>query len=743
MLMAEEKKSLFGSDKDLPPLPTESKILEDMEARKATIEFDLTSDYWEEHPEEFWEKFRHTDQILVPHRFEDWIIGQDEAREKLRLNLIEWPRKLRDLTKMAASKTPIAQILKERPGPYILLIGEPGTGKSLLIKVAAEYLEDLYEREGIGLYDVLALKNPNDEMTPLIRYTHAGEGRKIVAASHMTLDKEAVKFSVMKYFLFFVIMLGGLFLFSGIFLWLYFVNTQDPAIAWWVLSGIWQPWLMIGVFMTFFPMLILVFLWMRGSMGMNTKTLEGANHPALLVDNSEPKFWIDATIANQSLMFGDVEWDRFGNSKAGHHRLKAGDIHKAHRKLLYIDEIKNLDIKTGVEFLQVMEDGASEIKGHQGGGGSSHTASQMVKSGVKIDCVFFLIAAGNMDIIHDPNSILNKLTALRDRMEGYGDVILMKDEMDDTPLNRMKVAQVITDETYRFNFPPVTRDAVLEIISHMRQGASSNKKLRMRFRRVIGILRRGAQFAWDEGDEWIRPDHIERAIKFNVPIERAEMEDLVEKGRKYKIIQTEGTAIGLVNGLVIISSGHSEYFAGDVAPVAAWMHPVDDPKKADFIVTGVAGEKTSEWVQDSIRAVRTSIFKMYDIDLAKDFYVHVSFLQSAGVDGPSAGTTMTLAIMSLLGDPDVPLKDRKPMPIRQDMAVTGTVEIAAIGKNNVRVGPIGGAWEKCMGAAAWGLKGCIVPMENYQNTLDKAIQKHIRVVPASTIKAYFKILTEL
>jgi lon-related putative ATP-dependent protease len=320
-------------------------------------------------------------------------------------------------------------------------------------------------------------------------------------------------------------------------------------------------------------------------------------------------------------------------------------------------------------------------------------------------------------------------------------VILMKDEMDDSPLNRMKVAQVITDETYRFNFPPVTRDAVLEIISHMRQGASSNKKLRMRFRRVIGILRRGAQFAWDEGDEWIRPDHIERAIKFNVPIERAEMEEHVKKGRKYKIIQTEGTAIGLVNGLVVISSGHSEYFAGDVAPVAAWMHEVDDPEKADFIVTGVAGETTSEWVQDSIKAVRTSIYKLYDIDIAKTRYVHMSFLQSAGVDGPSAGTTMTLALMSLLGDPDLPEKERVPIPIRQDMAVTGTVEIAAIGEDDVRVGPIGGAWEKCMGAAEWNLKGCIVPQENYDNTLDKSIQKTIRVVPAKTLKEYFDILT--
>lgn len=714
-------------DDSSPPIPTAEKIVEDMEARKDTIRFDLTEDYWKENPEEFWEKFRHTDEILVPHRFEDWIVGQEEAVEKLRLNLIEWPRKLRDLTALAERERPVSQILRERPGPYVLLLGEPGTGKSLLIKVAAEYLEELYKREGIELYDVLAVKNPSDDYAPLIRYARAGDGRKIQSAANKLPKKGNIRDSAIKEFLLFLVIMGAMFIASGMFLWVY-ISFQDPTYAWWVANSLWQGWLLIGVFMCVFPILILVIWRMRlGTAGIMSGK---SDTPSILVDNHEPKYWVDATVGNAPLMFGDVEWDPYGRSKSGHQRIKAGDVHRADRKLLYIDEVKNLSEKMAVELLTVMEDGATEIKGHEGGG-TSHTASQTVRTSSKVSCIFFLIMAGNMDILDDPMSVLNRVAAFRDRIEGYGDIIVMKDEMENSPTTRLKIAQVMADEIYRFNFPPATRDAVTEIISLMARGASSNRKLRMRFRRVIGILRRAAQFAWDESDQFIRPEHVDRAIEFNVPAEEAVIREHIEKNSDYKIMYKEGERLGIVNGLAVWSRGNPDYMAGDVIPVAAWMNKVDDSKRAEFIVTGINQEENT-WVSDSIRAVRTSIYRMYGIDLAKDYYVHVSFLQNRGVDGPSAGTTMTLAIMSILEE----------KPIRQDIAVTGTVEVVATGEGeDVRVGPIGGAWQKALGAKRYGLRAVIVPKENFENTLDKTIQRKIRVVPARTVREYFSILT--
>lgn len=127
LLVALMSKRIFQAD--LPPPPTAYRIVVDMKKRGPAIRFDLTSDcgsqphscssdvrcgrYWKERPEEFWKEFGHTNEILVPHRFEDWIIGQDEAKEKLRLNLLEWPRRLKDLAELAESNKPVSQILPQ------------------------------------------------------------------------------------------------------------------------------------------------------------------------------------------------------------------------------------------------------------------------------------------------------------------------------------------------------------------------------------------------------------------------------------------------------------------------------------------------------------------------------------------------------------------------------------------------------------------------------------------------------
>jgi len=128
-----------------------------------------------------------------------------------------------------------------------------------------------------------------------------------------------------------------------------------------------------------------------------------------------------------------------------------------------------------------------------------------------------------------------------------------------------------------------------------------------------------------------------------------------------------------------------------------------------------------------------------------DRYTHISFAQHGGkenfVEGPSAGVTMTLALMSILGDPRLPPEQRKPIPIHQNVGVTGTIELIPDPKNpkNIRIGSIGGVPDKVNGAAKNGMKYVIIPMENYDHTLTN--EKYpCKILGADSILGYFDLI---
>src|SRR3989338_9164354 len=93
-------------------------------------------------------KFKSTAEIKVPEKLVGQVIGQDEAVEVI---------------KKAAEQR-----------RHVLLIGEPGTGKSMMGVAMAELLP--MEK----LADIVAFPNPNDENMPLIRTLPAGQGRDLV-----------------------------------------------------------------------------------------------------------------------------------------------------------------------------------------------------------------------------------------------------------------------------------------------------------------------------------------------------------------------------------------------------------------------------------------------------------------------------------------------------------------------------------------------------------------------------------
>lgn len=747
-------------------LPDPKTIEEDMAARKAQgiIRFDLTGDEFFEHPEKFWAEFKHTGQILVPEDLEKWLIGQPRMKEEFFLNLEEWVRKRLDVQKMrekgmADDKDAMKKFLKERPGPYLLYIGEPGTGKSLLIKIANKKLKELYKKYGIKLQDVLLIPDPANKQKSKVRYVPAGMGKRIVDIAEIATQGESIKTRVIRSFLGFVVLIGVLMIITAIMLMIYIGATSNPDVAWFIESGTWLQWLFYGMMMMVFPLMI---LWMTGQGGYSgIFSKSGArlkNVPSLAVDNGgDPDLYVDMTQANTSHIFGSVQhdpWQSGGLGTPTHHRMQAGVIHKADGKIMYFDEIKNFLMQeaTVIEFLTVMEDGAYPIRGRSWIGGEGNAS--LAGESEPIDANFMIIAAGNYDSL----PALDHYPALRDRFY-YGNIVRAEDEVDASPLYQMQVAQFIADEVYRFKLPAVCEQGVKTIIGHARRRASSADKMKLMMRSYIQDLKKAGQFVWAKKEvgpcscgiddaSMIHSPHIMLAINdYAKPIEMQILDAQIKTRKPYKMMKNTGAETGQVNGLVVVGGS-----TGDVMSASAYVQelPLEDgpngtkvPRVGVFEQTGLPVTDKDTWMQNSIRLVRTTIFKIYGIDLMRGYYTHIAFDQSdpKGVDGPSAGITMTLAIMSCLGDPRLPKEQRQPISIRMDTAVTGTIENLPAGENDVRVGPIGGTFEKVYGAAKNGMKRVVIPKENYQhNYFESPLFKGVEVKMASSVLEYLDLM---
>lgn len=169
--------------------------------------------------------------------------------------------------------------------------------------------------------------------------------------------------------------------------------------------------------------------------------------------------------------------------------------------------------------------------------------------------------------------------------------------------------------------------------------------------------------------------------------------------------------VGLVNGLAWTSVG------GVLMPLEVLV--LDGTGKTEF--TGSLGEVMKESAKIAVSLTR-SIAKKYNIDpefwKTKDIHVHAPE-GAVPKDGPSAGVTLTTALVSALSG----------TPVRRDVAMTG--EITLRGK----VLAIGGLKEKTMAAYRAGVKTVCIPKENEPDIdeLDDVVKNNVKFVIAEDI----------
>ncbi len=599
-------------------------------------------------------EIRSTAELKIPEKLVDQVIGQESAVEVIK--------------KASEQKR------------HVLLIGDPGTGKSML----ARSMTELLPRD--ELQDIIVYHNPDDPNEPRIRVVPASKGREIVNAQKAeAMQRREQKASMMMTILFFIVGLSVLLSLDW---------TKNPPVF--------QPMVLL------FGILVAGIIWMATRYTGHRQ--ENILVPKLLVSHSAedlPPF-IDATGSHAGALLGDVKHDPFqsgGLETPAHERVESGAIHKAHKGVLFVDEINVLRIESQQSLLTALQEKKFSIVGQ-----SERSSGAMVKTEA-VPCDFILVAAGNLDAVQGMHP------ALRSRVRGYGYEIYMKSTMPDTHANRMRLVRFVAQEVAKDKkIPHFDRSAVLEILREAQRRAGRRGQLTLRLRELGGLIRVAGDVAQELGTPLVTADHVLQGKKIARSLEQQVADRIIERGKEYQTFVTEGAMLGIVNGLAVYSgdSTMAEY-SGIVLPIAAEVTPAQVKSGGKIIATGRLGEIAKEAVENV-----AALIKKYTGEDISNHDIHVQFVGSReGTEGDSASISVATAVISAL----------EGVEVDQAVAMTGSLSVRG------QVLPVGGITAKIEAAAEMGIKKVLIPRANLKDVLleDKYVGK-IEIVPVENLK---------
>ena len=201
-------------------------------------------------------------------------------------------------------------------------------------------------------------------------------------------------------------------------------------------------------------------------------------------------------------------------------------------------------------------------------------------------------------------------------------------------------------------------------------------------------------------------------------IDETHIEKFLGKKKYLYIEMTKKNEIGVVNGMAYTICG------GDILPIEATLYK----GKGDLILTGSLGDVMQESCHIALSYIKANM-KEFNLDnklfTENDIHIHVPE-GAVNKDGPSAGITVTTALISLLTN----------QAIDKNIAMTGEITLRG------RVLAIGGLKEKVIGAHRAGITRIIIPEEN-EKDLDEIPDEIKNKITFIFVKNYKEIYNTL
>ncbi len=300
------------------------------------------------------------------------------------------------------------------------------------------------------------------------------------------------------------------------------------------------------------------------------------------------------------------------------------------------------------------------------------------------------------------NVVENIPAALRDRMEmiyipGYTEndkLLITKKHL----INRQIEANGITSENISF-----TDDGIKFLIS----GYTREAGLRNLEREVGSVCRKVAK-------------HVVMGEKTFVQITAASVAELLGPPRFLRDDKLLEPSVGVVQGLAWTQAG------GEVLLIEA----LKMKGKGSLMLTGQLGDVMKESAHAAMSYAKAHMDELgIEPEMFEKFDIHIHLPAGAiPKDGPSAGITLTTALVSLLTG----------TAVRNDIAMTGEVTLQG------RVLPVGGIREKCLAALNLGITTVVIPMANGKDLEDipQVFKDKMNFILAENLDEVFAVVFE-
>ena len=284
-------------------------------------------------------------------------------------------------------------------------------------------------------------------------------------------------------------------------------------------------------------------------------------------------------------------------------------------------------------------------------------------------------------------------------------------EMPRTAENVTKIARFIKGFVERERTLEFDVSAVCAVVEYSSRSVSRQDRLSTRFNQLSEVLGEAHTWAMLEFAPIITADHIRRAIREKeqrLTLYKEKMDEMLDDG--IVMIDTDGAVVGQINGLAVLDLGSFAF--GTPTRITATTYV----GKSGIVNIEKEARMSGQTHDKGVQIITGFLGQTYAQKFPLSLSCRVCFEQSYnGIDGDSASSTELYCILSSLSS----------LPIRQDLAVTGSVnqrgEIQAIGGVTHK---IEGFFELCKKRGLTGRQGVIIPAANVRELVlsDEVVQ---------------------